>query len=204
MASRSLASPSPRVEVRQPRIAPGYPSPFLDQVGSPGDLAKGHLLDVCSLSRRANPEPVSASLQDGIRFFQHPVPQLHGLPLRSACLSQGCIPRNDPGLGEGREDRGHGGEPERSRPSRPTRRDRGGKIGFWPSPGGDTGFPRSAFGVRDLRHLQVDRVDDSHEPRSLGRDSCHFTVWFKPVNLIWLVLDDGPCTDSSTFAIVTA
>ena len=204
MASRSLAIPSPRVEVRQPRIAPGYPSSFLDQVGSPDDLAKGHLLDVCSLSHRANSEPVSASLQGGIRFFQHPVPQLHGLPLRSACLGGDCIPRNDPGLKEGREDRGYGGEPDRSWPSHLTRRDRGGKIGLWPSLGGDTGFPRSAFGVRDLRHLQVDRVGNSHEPRSLGRDSCHFTFWYKPINLIWLGRNDGPCTDLATFAIVTA
>ena len=42
--------------------------------GSAGLLAKGDPSDVCSLSRRANFEPVSASLQSGIRFFRHPTP----------------------------------------------------------------------------------------------------------------------------------
>ncbi len=37
-------------------------------------LAKRDLSDVCSLSRRAKPEPVSVSLQNGIRFFRPPTP----------------------------------------------------------------------------------------------------------------------------------
>ena len=42
--------------------------------GSAGLLAKEDPSDVCSLSRRAKSEPVSASLQSGIRFFRHPTP----------------------------------------------------------------------------------------------------------------------------------
>ena len=34
----------------------------------------GHLLEVGSLSRRAKFEPLSTSLQDGLRFLQHPLP----------------------------------------------------------------------------------------------------------------------------------
>ena len=44
---------------------------FLPWCDSSSVLATGHPPDVCSLSGRANLEPVSIPLQDGIRFFQH-------------------------------------------------------------------------------------------------------------------------------------
>ncbi|NBH28121.1 hypothetical protein D5282_26740 [bacterium 1xD8-48] len=45
-------------------------------------------MEVCSLSGRANPEPLSSALHKGLRFFQHPLPSAHctflaiGLPIR--------------------------------------------------------------------------------------------------------------------------
>ena len=39
-----------------------------------GFLVTRHLLEVCSLSRRANYEPVSTPLQCRLRFLQHPLP----------------------------------------------------------------------------------------------------------------------------------
>ena len=45
-----------------------------------------HLSEVCSLSCRANLEPVSVSLQNGIRFFRPP------LPTYLSALLAGCFP----------------------------------------------------------------------------------------------------------------
>ncbi|MFX0200481.1 MAG: hypothetical protein ACFFCW_30555, partial [Candidatus Hodarchaeota archaeon] len=53
-------------------IACATPYAFLPQDGSPYILTPGHLVDVCSLSSRANFEPVSAPLQGSIRVF-HPL-----------------------------------------------------------------------------------------------------------------------------------
>jgi len=65
---------------------------------SPNFLATVYLLDVVSLSRRANLESASDPLQTGFRFFQHPVLHLDGLSLRLACLSPAThVDRNDPG-----------------------------------------------------------------------------------------------------------
>jgi hypothetical protein len=123
-------------------------------------LAERHLLDVSSLSRQANSEPVSEPLQLDIRFFQHPVLHLHGPSLRSACLGRLMTNRNDSG----------------HLANLAIREKRSGPC----LPGRGTGFTCSAFGVRGRRHPQVDRVVDNREPRSLGRDSCHLTVWSKP------------------------
>jgi len=54
----------------------GSPIAIPPEIGSPSFLAKKHPLDVSSLSRRANSEPVSDPLQIGIRFFQPPTPAL--------------------------------------------------------------------------------------------------------------------------------
>jgi hypothetical protein len=42
------------------------------------------LLEVCPLSRGANLEPLSAPLQRGIRFLQHPLPAIPSVGLATA------------------------------------------------------------------------------------------------------------------------
>jgi hypothetical protein len=127
-------------------------SPFPRQDGSPNSLAKRHPLEVCTLSRRARrprqiPEPVSAPLQDGIRFLQDPTP---APPWASLTIS---LPS----------------------PAGTILTQRGGKIGRLVK-AKDTGRPGADLLVSasevhsDLRYLQLDRgacrprVDDV-EPR---------------------------------------
>ena len=61
-------------------------SPSLVKVVLPGFLTAEHLLDVGTLSGRANLEPVSDPLRTGIRFFQHPLPLTQRRTSRLACL----------------------------------------------------------------------------------------------------------------------
>jgi hypothetical protein len=49
-----------------------------------GFLVTRHLLEVCSFSRRANLEPVSMSLQLGLRFLQPPLPAVPSVGLATA------------------------------------------------------------------------------------------------------------------------
>ena len=50
-------------------------------------FVKSHHAEVCPLSRRVTLKPLSAPLQDGIRFFPIPVPASRSaFPLRSAYL----------------------------------------------------------------------------------------------------------------------
>jgi len=46
-------------------------------------------MDVCSLSRRANLEPVSVSLQDDLRFFHLLIPARSSAPLAGSLLLHG-------------------------------------------------------------------------------------------------------------------
>ncbi len=79
--------------------------------------------------RAGHVRPVSGSLQAGIGFFQHPVPHLHGLSLRSACLGPRAarpdrlwLPTKGEAIGpcSGRNDPGRR-EPEGSPPGRKDR-----------------------------------------------------------------------------------
>jgi hypothetical protein len=47
-------------------------------------LVMKDLPEVCSLSRRANLEPVSPPLQRGLRFLQHPLPAAPSVGLATA------------------------------------------------------------------------------------------------------------------------
>ena len=56
-----------------------------------GFLVTRHLLVVCSLSRRANSEPVSTPLQCRLRFLQHPLPTASIEPVFILASSQRLI-----------------------------------------------------------------------------------------------------------------
>ncbi len=64
-------------------------------IGSSRSLVHPHRREVCPLSRRVMLQPVSAPLQDGIRFFPPPYPHRHWLALRLSYLPCG---RSDTGL----------------------------------------------------------------------------------------------------------
>ena len=109
--------------------------------GSPGSLATVHLLDVGSLSGRAEC-PVSDPLQIDIRFFQHPVLHPRGRSLRAACrprivIGSGTTPASREGEKIGSlVDHGDRNDPGRAAQLR----SRGGKIGSCPFPAGIQGF----------------------------------------------------------------
>lgn len=146
--------------------------------GSPNYLAMEHLLDVGSLSGRA-PSPVSDPLQAGLRFFQLPVPHHHRLSLRSACPLLDPDAGTTPASCEGGK---IGRLPNRNDPGHhDSFRAWGGKIGSYPSSGGDTRFPRSA----SIVHVRLGACYQpsgffDREGLTFLAPSDHFTFWFKP------------------------